>query len=121
MRFFLALTVCSLWAGPLMADPDRCAVCGGELTGTVFLITDKVTNEKKQICYACSTLTETCFVCGLPVKSNYTHLLDGRCLCARDAKNAVLNEDEAKRVCDETKESLDRLFSRFLTFPGTNV
>jgi hypothetical protein len=33
----------------------------------------------------------------------------------------VLDEEEAKRVCREAKDSLDRLFSRFLDFPETNV
>lgn len=104
-----------------MADTDHCAVCGGELSGTVYLLTDKVTNEKRQICQQCSLLTQTCFICGLPVKTNLTTLPDGRVLCARDAQNSVLNEDEAKTVCAEVQEALDRLFSRFMTFPGTNV
>lgn len=104
-----------------MADIERCAVCGDELSGRVFLFTDKVTNEKKQVCEKCSKVTDICFTCGLPVVTNQTSFPDGRLLCARDAKNAVLNADEAKVVCGEVKEALDRLFSRFLTFPSTNV
>src|SRR5205823_4373930 len=45
----------------------------------------------------------------------------GRFLCARDARRAVLDEDEAKRICEEVRDSLDHLFSRFLTFPATNL
>ena len=41
-------------------------------------------------------------------------------LCARDAKNAVLDADEAKRICEEVQDELDRLFSRFTAFP-TNL
>src|SRR2546429_7163319 len=37
------------------------------------------------------------------------------------AKNAVLNDDEAKRVYEEVQDALARLFSRFLSFPATNV
>lgn len=121
MRVLLVTIVWLACTARLMADADRCAVCGGELTGTVYLLTDKVTNEKKQICQKCSTLTETCFICGLPVKTNLTTLPDGRVLCARDSQDSVLNEDEAKVVCAEVKDALDRLFSRFMTFPGTNV
>jgi DNA-directed RNA polymerase subunit N (RpoN/RPB10) len=109
--------------GPLAvaADPNRCAVCGVALSGTVYTYTDKVTNEKKQVCHDCSVLSEECFICGLPVKTDYKKLPDGRFLCQRDAKRAVLDEDEAKRVCGEAKEAIDRLFSRFLVFPTTNV
>jgi hypothetical protein len=85
------------------------------------MLPDSVTGEKKQVCQDCATLSTVCFICGLPVKTNYTELPDGRILCARDAATAVLDEDEAKRICREAKDSLDRLFSRFLDFPQTNV
>ena len=87
----------------------------------MFILVDKVTEEKKHICEECSKLPHDCFICGLPVKRDFTELPDGRFLCARDAKDAVLDDDEAKRICDDVKEQLDRLFSRFITFPGTNV
>jgi hypothetical protein len=110
-----------LLAGPLRAEADRCAVCGGPLGARVFMMQDSVTGEKKQVCQDCATLGTVCFVCGLPVKTNYTELTDGRILCARDVRTAVLDEEDGKRICRETKESLDRLFSRFLDFPETNV
>ena len=106
---------------PGLADPNKCAICGGEFGATIYLVTDKVTREKIQICHDCSVLSEECFICGLPVKKDFTKLPDGRFLCARDAKRAVLDEDEAKRVCAEVKEAVDRLFSRFINFPATNV
>src|SRR5438128_2159459 len=117
----VALAAIALLPGLVWADGDRCPICGGELSGTIYLITDKVTNEKKQICQNCSTLTETCFVCGLPVKTDYTKLPDGRFLCARDARNAVLSEDEARQVCEEVRDALDRQFARFISFPSTNL
>src|SRR4029077_16117704 len=36
-------------------------------------------------------------------------------------KNAVLNDDEAKQIYDQVHYDLDRLFSRFITFPTTNI
>jgi len=59
-------------------------------------------------------------MCSLPVKLNVTDLKDGRYLCARDAKNVVLNEDKILDVCSGTGPSLDKQFSRYITFP-TNV
>jgi DNA-directed RNA polymerase subunit N (RpoN/RPB10) len=105
----------------IAAHAEKCGVCGEEITGENFYIfTDHVSNEKKHLCYACSVLPDQCFVCGMPVKKDFTKLPDGRVLCARDVKNAVLDSAEAKRHCAEVSDELDRLFSRFTSFP-TNV
>ena len=108
-------------SGRLLADSDHCAVCGGLFGARVYTVEDQVTGQKVQVCSDCATLSTVCFICGLPAKTNYTQLPDGRILCARDARTAVLDEAEARRICRETKDSLDRLFSRFLDFPDTNV
>jgi hypothetical protein len=100
---------------------NKCAICGNDVGEVTYIVVDKITEEKKHICLECSNLPHTCFICGLPVKVDFTELPDGRVLCARDAKNAVLDDDEARKICDDVKEELDRLFSRFITFPGTNV
>jgi len=106
---------------PLVAIAgDRCAICGEEMTGTIYLLTDKLTREKKHVCSDCVHLVEACFVCGLPVRKDFVRLPDDRFLCARDAKHAVLDTSDAKSICKEVREDLDKLFSRFMTFP-TNV
>jgi len=56
----------------------------------------------------------------MPVRKDYVRLPDGRFLCARDAKQAVLNPSDARSICSEVRDDLDKLFSRFVTFP-TNV
>lgn len=100
---------------------NKCSICGNEIGEVTYIVVDKVTEEKKHICIDCSKLPHDCFICSLPVKIDFTELPDGRVLCARDAKNAVLDDDEAKKICEDVKEELDRLFSRFITFPGTNI
>ena len=90
-------------------------------TDRVYTLEDQLTGKKQQVCPDCATLRTVCFFCGLPARTNYTELPDKRILCARETRTAVLDEDAAKRVCRETKDSLDRLFSRFLEFPETNV
>jgi hypothetical protein len=119
--YALVLLACLLLAGPALADSDHCAVCGSLFVTRVFTVQDSVTEEKKQICPGCATLSTVCFICGLPVKTSYTALPDGRVICARDVRTAVLDEAEARQVCREARTSLDRLFSRFLEFPETNV
>lgn len=118
VAFLAALWVpCPLLAG----ESDHCAVCGGPLGDWVYTYTDKVTGEKVQVCSACAKLPDTCFMCGLPVAKEITRLPDGRVLCARDVKTAVLDDAEAKRICTETIDDLNRLLSRFVSFPVTNV
>jgi hypothetical protein len=105
----------------LLADSEHCPLCGGLFGARIYTVEDQVTGQKVQICADCATLGTVCFICGLPARTNYTRLPDSRIICARDAQTAVLNDEEAKRICRETKDSLDRLFSRFLDFPETNV
>lgn len=102
-------------------DAGHCPICGKPLTDTVYICTDKVTGEKVQVCSNCINLPDTCFVCGLPVAHDITRLPDGRVLCARDAKTAVLDDAEAKRICTDTIDELNRVLSRFVSFPVTNV
>lgn len=100
---------------------EKCAVCGEEITSeTIYVFTDEVTHEKKHVCYDCSIIPDVCFVCGMPVKKEAVKLQDGRVLCSRDVKDAVMDADEAKRMFREVADQLDRLLSRFTSFP-TNV
>jgi len=103
---------------------ETCAVCGLALAGDVYVLRDEVTFEKKPVCQSCALRYPICFLCGLPARTNlagYLALSDGRSLCARDAQTAVLQEQDGLRLCAEVKAGLDRLFSRFLALPGTNV
>jgi len=114
------LMVCLCFGTPVMAlAEDVCAICGKEIHGPVYLMTDKVTGKQVLVCSDCIKLPR-CSICGLPVKDNGLELPDGRWLCARDAKAVVLDADEIKQVCAQVEDDLDRLFSRFTSFP-TNV
>jgi hypothetical protein len=102
---------------PLVARGDICAVCGRPiLGGTIYLVTDEVTGEQKEVCADCLKLPR-CYICSLPVKDG-NQLPDGRSLCARDAKTVVLKADDAVQICSQVKDDLDRLFSRFTVFPA---
>jgi hypothetical protein len=103
------------------ADAGHCAVCNASFGNVVYTILDKATHEKVFICYSCAISPDECYICGLPVKVNYTKLSDGRFLCERDGRTAIVDADEAQQVSEEVRRKLDRLFSRFLTFPSANV
>jgi hypothetical protein len=100
-----------------MGASDLCAVCGRPIQGTFYTDIDKVTNEKKLFCGDCIRHPD-CAICGLPVRNDDLRLPDGRYLCARDARTAVVKAADAERVCARVKDDLDRLFSRFTTFPA---
>jgi len=105
-------------------DGDNCFVCGNPITSSFYRIEDKVTLEKRNVCKECGTSLPVCFVCGLPANTKlagFRQLSDGRVLCARDAETAILQADDGVRACRETWEGIDRLFSRFLSFPDKNV
>jgi len=116
--FVIAIAAFSLVA---ILQAQRCTVCNLAISGAAYLITDRVTEDAKVVCDQCAVLSTRCYLCGMPVKDDLTQLGDGRILCARDSKGVVLAEEEAKRVCDETRNELDRVFSRFMAFPATNV
>jgi len=116
----LIVTMASL-TGRLVAAQDVCGICGGRLERVVYFLTDKVVGDKKEVCEKCARVTEICYQCGLPTAADRMALADGRVLCARDGKSAVLDNAVALQICQETKDAQDRHFSRFTTFPETNV
>ncbi|MFZ0829116.1 MAG: hypothetical protein WAO02_17010 [Verrucomicrobiia bacterium] len=115
-KYLWALLLTACFCLPLPARADLCAICGRPIYGdTIYLVTDKVTGEKKEVCADCVKLP-SCYICGLPVKDG-TQLPDGRFLCARDGKTAVVKARDAERISAQVKDDLDRLFSRFTVFP----
>ena len=122
-RFYAALLFISalFCADRAMAQVEHCTICKAVLAGKIYLLPDNVSGEKVQICADCLKLTSVCFMCGLPVKENYKELPDGRFLCARDVKNAVIDDDEARQTVLDVQDTLDRLLSRFITFPSAKL
>ena len=117
-RLFLIVLAGCLVTTPVMAE-DVCSICGKRLNGTIYMDTDKVTGIEQMVCFDCLQLP-SCFICGLPVNNSGIELADGRHLCARDGKTAVLTASDASRVASEVRDRLDKFFSRFASFP-TNV
>src|SRR6266852_3572834 len=105
----------------LLAASDHCPVCGQPYGGTNYVFTDRVTHEKVEVCHDCAFLPQTCSLCGLPVKEGFVTLSDGRFLCARDARTAVVTADDAQAAFEDVHHSLAQLFSRFVSFPERNV
>ena len=114
-----ALVVCGVVAG--LAQTPKCHVCEKPIVGKHFQVEDRAHGGKVDVCDECANVESRCFACGIPVKPTATRLTDGRFICARDAKEAVQPDEEARKICLQTRDSLDQLYSRFIVFPGTNV
>ncbi len=104
-----------------LAQSVKCRVCDQPIEGPFCQLEDKARGGQADVCADCAKLESRCFACGLPVKAGFTTLTDGRLLCARDAREAVLDNEEARKTCLEVRDDLDRLYSRFLSFPCSNV
>lgn len=114
--FFLAIIWLITGAG--LATADTCAVCGEEITGEkVYLLTDKVTNERKLLCPNCIGVPEICYMCGLPVREHLVQLGDGRILCERDSRSVVLEDAQALEICAEVARELGQVLARFTVLP----
>ncbi len=119
MRLALVLWLLAqlAWA----SDDEVCFVCGKKIEGQFYRMIDKRTETKVPVCADCEGLQSRCFACGLPVLPEAKQLADGRYLCARDAKDAIFSDEDAKQLCEDLTGELNRQFSRFMTFPTTNV
>lgn len=109
-----------LWCGMKLACAQpalKCAVCGEPITGQYHLFDSPALPEKKAVCQNCLQIETTCFICSLPVKSHYQTLEDGRFLCERDSKAAVLTQVEAERIWEETRRDVGKYFVGFGDLP----
>jgi hypothetical protein len=98
-----------------------CVACDKEIPDTIYTVLDAVKRAQVTVCPACAELPNRCYLCGVPVRNHFTTLPDGRTICKRDVRNVVIDATAAQQICTEVKSGLDRQFSRFLSFPETNV
>jgi len=120
LGFLLILALSS--SAPVNAEtPKSCELCGKPFVGRFYHTLDRVTHAKVFLCDTCLSNSDNCFMCGLPAIIDPLKLPDGRVLCSRDAKKVVLDETKAKEIAEEVRDTLERLFSRFLSLPSTNV
>jgi len=122
MRLFLCILALA-WVTGVRAE-DRCFVCNKPAVGNLYLQEDQVTGKKEEIFENCAKRLKACSICGMPAYPDapgFVRLVDGRVLCGRDAKTAVLEERDGFRIFHEVRDNLDRRFSRFTSFPNDNI
>lgn len=99
------------------ADPTACQLCNTPFAITAYTTTDKVTGEKLWICGECTKLPHRCFACGLPILKDLTSLSDNRHYCARDAREAVIENQAIFELVRDTQQRLAEQFRDQLVLP----
>jgi len=117
---WLAFT-CAWLTSATPAWAASCPVCGTSTMKTVYRFTRLGYDQKVLICGDCARLETICSNCAIPVKKNYTRLAGGRLLCDEDAKTAVMTQDAADRIFDDTKREVQSILSRFGSLPHRNI
>jgi hypothetical protein len=106
----------------LAADEYKiCVVCQGPVTKTVYLKTSPYLKGKQPVCEECIKIEQECFICGLPVKRNALDLKDGRHLCERDSKEAIISDEHAKQLFGDVKRDLMAMFAGTGQMPDRNI
>ncbi|HEX5222561.1 MAG TPA: protein DA1 [Verrucomicrobiae bacterium] len=121
MKVLVTAVLLMISAAAVFCASPKCRVCDQAIWGEFYRAKDKARGGQFEVCTNCIDLQTRCFSCSLPVKTNYTTLADGRLLCTYCAKDAITEDEEARKVCWEARDELDRLLVRFLAFPRTNL
>ena len=103
------------------AAPLQCVVCRQKPKEPPYLFGSAALRERVPVCKSCAQLSTTCCLCGLPVKTNFVQLSDGRFLCEQEAPLAIVSELEALRVFEDTKREMFRLFAGTGVLPSRNL
>jgi Protein DA1 len=119
---WLGIGLLALWLGsPLRAEAESCAVCGQPLTGEFYWFQSPALESKQSLCKACSQLPNHCAVCKIPLKSRFRKLEDGRLLCERHGREAILDERVALRTFEDMKRVLFPILNGHGALPDRNI
>ncbi|HEX9045709.1 MAG TPA: hypothetical protein VF988_01670, partial [Verrucomicrobiae bacterium] len=95
-----------------------CVVCGkGPLKAHVWL------HPRGPLCEDCKNIRERCSICGLPVKDGDGHIQtsDGRFICKFDKTNAVLTQEQANDLFEQTRGEVVDLYGRQFALKNPDV
>ncbi len=122
-RFCLAslLWLFLILRSPALSPDDPCPVCGKKFGEKAYGLIGHGQEEPIHVCGECVKLDTFCYICGVPVKDRMTRLADGRLLCEKDTKQAVLDPFEARNIFDEVKRDAQTILSRSGALPSHNI
>ena len=107
-------------AGSAFAQQEICISCEKPISTSVYMAASPYHTERQPVCADCSKDPQYCFTCRLPAKKNLD-LKDGRILCLRDAKTAVLSGENAKVLFEDVKRDMMVLLRGSKAYPLNNI
>lgn len=119
MRRWIAAILVSTgaWA---YGQQEICISCEKPIGTKVYMSASPYHAERQPVCADCAKEPNRCFTCRLPAKKNLD-LKDGRVLCLRDAKTAVLSGEEANVAFEDVKRDVMIMLRGSKAFPLRNV
>jgi hypothetical protein len=113
----LVLACASASAAPLS---EICLSCGQQIQKTIYTYKSPYYKDRQSFCATCAVLKTTCFTCKLPF-AKFVDLKDGRILCPKDSKTAILSGDEAQSIFHDVKRDVMKLLGGSRNFPDRNI
>ena len=107
-------------AGLASGQQEICISCEQPIQGTMYMAGSPYYTERKPVCGECAKDPQYCFTCRLPAKKNLD-LKDGRVLCLRDARTAVLSGETAKFLFEDVKRDMIVMLRGSKAYPRSNV
>src|SRR5687767_10503971 len=96
MRLLAAVVL--VWSGVFArGQTDVCVSCEMVIRGEMMMFASPYFKHRLPVCEDCAKDAKYCFTCRLPAQKGLD-LKDGRVLCKRDAKTAVLSGEDAKAL-----------------------
>ena len=118
MRLWLAALLVLI--GGLARGQEICVSCENPIRTKIYMAASPYHQERQPVCADCAKDPNYCFTCRLPAKKNLD-LNDGRVLCKRDAKTAVLSGETAKVLFEEVQRDMIVLLRGSKAFPRHNI
>lgn len=115
-----AAAIFVMTCGLAYGQQEMCISCEKPIQTTIYMSASPYHTERKPVCAECVKDPKYCFTCRLPAKKNLD-LKDGRVLCPRDAKTAVLAGDNAKAIFEEVRRDMMVLLRGSKAFPLDNI
>jgi len=120
MKGIVLLWLClAVAAAKAAAIGDKCFSCG-KLLGDTYVMSSPYYKDRLGFCPDCAGLSTVCFICELPFQK-VVDLKDGRVLCLKDAKTAILSGEQAKDIFEDVKRDVRKMLAGSQSFPDRNI
>ena len=115
----LLLTFC-VWFSALATAQERhpvhCLACDkGPLTGRYWK------SELGAICEDCNKLERRCWICRHPAAKDYIKTPDGRYICRREARNAVVSQPAVHQTFQRTRNAVKRMTRNYMALKSPKI